>query len=325
MALKGSAPLDGPSPLRSPAIIQAVTAAAAAHRGRPWRCEGFTNLSDRASHPCGIFHGTPFSVFAKLATGVDGVAQVTAEARGLALIRELSGVTTPVPVGPGMAHVDGGALLLSQALPERGAGAGLPSEHRTAEDYAAIGRALAQLHQVRGESYGLTAFDGFYGPLRQSNAPVAPDTWAGFYAERRVLPLLRHAVDSGHLPAEMAVGVERIVSRFPELCGPEPVPALLHGDAQQNNFVSIPGDAVLIDVAPYFGHPEFDLALVDYFSPVPEGLFAAYREITPIAPGFPARRELWRLAGYLAVVAVDGGAPFGRATLPRLAAALDKN
>jgi fructosamine-3-kinase len=137
--------------------------------------------------------------------------------------------------------------------------------------------------------------------------------------------MLRHAVDSGHLPTELAAGVEQVVARLPELCGPEPVPTLLHGDAQQNNFVSIPGDAVLIDVAPYFGHPEFDLSLVDYFSPVPEGLFAAYHEITPIDPGFPARRELWRLAGHLAVVAVDGGNPFGRAALPRLAATVGKN
>jgi fructosamine-3-kinase len=302
-----------------------VAAAASAHLGRPWRCGGFTDLSDRASHPCGIFHGSPFSVFAKLVTGPDGVAQVTAETRGLALIRELSCVAAPVPVGPGMAEVDGGALLLSRALPERGAGAGLPSEHRTPEDYAAIGRALALLHRVRGDSFGLTAFDGFYGPLRQSNAPVASGTWAGFYAERRLLPMLRHAVDSGHLPGELAAGVEQVVSRLPQLCGPEPVPALLHGDAQQNNFVSVPGDAVLIDVAPYFGHPEFDLALVDFFRPVPEGLFAAYREITPIDPGFPARRELWRLAGYLAVVAAVGGTPFGAATLPRLQAAIGKN
>jgi fructosamine-3-kinase len=116
--------------------------------------------------------------------------------------------------------------------------------------------------------------------------------------------------------------VERIAARLPRLCGPEPVPVLLHGDAQQNNFVSVPGGAVLIDVCPYFGHPEIDLALVDYFQPVPDALFHAYSEITPIDAGFAGRRELWRLFGYLAVVAVDGGNPFGRSILPRLAAAV---
>jgi len=46
------------------------------------------------------------------------------------------------------------------------------------------------------------------------------------------------------------------------LCGPEPAPSLLHGDAQQNNFVSTDAGAVIVDSAPYFGHPEVDLALV---------------------------------------------------------------
>ena len=70
---------------------------------------------------------------------------------------------------------------------------------------------------------------------------------------------------------------------------------------------------------PYFGHPEADLALVDYFQPVPADVFAAYREIAPIDPGFADRRELWRLAAYLAVIAVDGHPPFGRRYLNRVA------
>jgi hypothetical protein len=61
-------------PLRRAAVARAVEAAASAHLGRPWRRAGFTDLSDRASHPCGVFHGRPFSVFAKLAVGADGVA-----------------------------------------------------------------------------------------------------------------------------------------------------------------------------------------------------------------------------------------------------------
>ena len=62
----------------------------------------------------------------------------------------------------------------------------------------------------------------------------------------------------------------------------------------------------MIDACPYFGHPEVDLAQVDFFQPVPADLFAAYRDIAPIAPGFADRRELWRLATYLAVVTVGG-------------------
>jgi fructosamine-3-kinase len=40
-----------------------------------------------------------------------------------------------------------------------------------------------------------------------------------------------------------------------------------------------------------------DVAQVDFFPPVSAGLLDAYRDATPIAPGFASRRELWRLAG----------------------------
>src|SRR6266568_7885734 len=79
---------------------------------------------------------------------------------------------------------------------------------------------------------------GFFGPLPQDNRPVPANTWAEFCRQRRIGPMLRAAVDSGHLPAALAAGVEQIAARLPDLAGPDPRPSLLHGDAQQNNFVS---------------------------------------------------------------------------------------
>ena len=75
------------------------------------------------------------------------------------------------------------------------------------------------------------------------------------------------------------------------------VPTLLHGDAQQNNFVSTEEGAVVIDPAIYFGNPEMDLAFIDYFQPVPDDVFDGYRDELPIDPGFWARRDLWRVWG----------------------------
>ena len=78
------------------------------------------------------------------------------------------------------------------------------------------------------------------------------------------------------------------------------------------------------DLAPYFGHPELDLALLGYFDPVPQHVFDGYAELRPIDDGFPERRELWRLFAYLAVVSVKGegeaggDTPFGRRFLARL-------
>jgi fructosamine-3-kinase len=116
----------------------------------------------------------------------------------------------------------------------------------------------------------------------------------------------------------VASEVERLVARMPALCGLEPCPSLLHGDAQLNNFLSGASGAVVIDVAPYFGHPELDLALIDQFETVPTSLVEAYQEVLTIDPEFAERRELWRIFSYLAIVAVEGESPFGQRFLRHL-------
>jgi fructosamine-3-kinase len=219
-------------------------------------------------------------------------------------------------VGPGLFVVDQGTfLLLYEGL------TGRHGEARTPEDWRAMGRGLAALHRTRGDHFGLDEFDGFFGPLPQDNRPTTSALWIDFYCERRLVPRLRDAVDSGHLPMTLAAGVEHIARRLAELAGPEPQPALLHGDPQQNNMVSTDGGAVLIDAAPYYGHPEADLALVDHFEPVPDALFDGYREVMPIDAGFATRRRLWRLQADLAAVAVGGA--FGRLCLGRISGAID--
>jgi len=308
------------NPLLDPVIVQAVERAAAGHLGRAWARTGFTDLRHRGSHPCGIFTGTPLSVFAKLDGSPSAREQFTAELRGLSLIRSRTTVATPVPVAGGIIPTPAGTLLLYEALRERGDAAGQAADSRTPGDYAAIGQALAGLHRVRGEAFGLAEFDGFFGPLPQDNRPAGSGRWADFYAERRVLPMLRLAVDSGYLPAELARGTERVVARLPAVCGPEPAPALLHGDAQQNNFISTADGAAVIDVAPYFGHPEVDLALVECYDPAGPELLRAYAERAPLDPGFPGRRELWRVPVYLAAITV--GSTLEPSFKSRLAAAI---
>jgi fructosamine-3-kinase len=138
--------------------------------------------------------------------------------------------------------------------------------------------------------------------------------WPEFYAERRLRPMLKGAVDSGHMPSDLTRQIEKVISHLPGLCGPGVVPTLLHGDAQQNNFISTEKGAMVIDPAVYFGHPEMDLAYIDYFQPVPEDVFDGYREELSIDPGFPERRSLWRIWGYLAAVTVEGNGYLGRLT-----------
>jgi fructosamine-3-kinase len=112
------------------------------------------------------------------------------------------------------------------------------------------------------------------------------------------------AINSGHMPTDVIKSMEKLMLRLPELCGPAVTPTLLHGDAQQNNFISTKTGPVVIDPAVYYGHPEMDLAYIDYFHPVPEDVLNAYNDELTIDPGFRERRELWRIYSYLAIVEV---------------------
>lgn len=307
--------IDGSHVLMTPPVLTAIERAASAHRGRPWTCTGFSDLAARSSHPAGVLRGDPISVFAKVLTGADGPIQARTELSGLALIRELSAATTAAVIGGGRVEVGGLTVLVFEALSER------PPEDRTSADWEAIGRTLAAIHDVHGASFGLHE-SGYFGPLHQDNRPVNTNTWAQFYRDRRVLAWLASAVDAGSVSSAQATQIERMTGRLDDLVGTEPIPTLLHGDAQHHNFVSTPAGAVVIDASPYYGHPEIDLALVDYFTPVPPQLFAAYAEIHPINPGFAARRELWRLFAYLGILTVDRRSPWSQQFYDRLAAAV---
>jgi protein-ribulosamine 3-kinase len=166
-----------------------------------------------------------------------------------------------------------------------------------------IGQALAQLHLVKGKQFGLETHC-YWGSFYQDNRPLAD--WPAFFWMRRIEPWLRAATDSGKLPGEFVTQIDRLGNKLSELCGPTVEPTLLHGDAHQNNFLTTAQGPVLIDPAVYYGHPEMDLAYVDFFAPVPAELLAGYRELAPIDPGFAERCDLWLLHAWLAMVAVDG-------------------
>lgn len=263
-----------------------------AHLGRVWRVETVQSKIDEASHPAAVLSDGRFAVFVKLGEGELAVDRFTQELAGLRLLTERSGVLTPPAIG--ILQVEGGVLVIMAAVQV------VP---RAASHWRQMGRTLAQIHRVKGDYFGL-ATHCYWGDLYQDNRPL-PD-WPEFYAARRLEPRLQAAVDSGHLPPSFVPRVETLCKRLPQLCGPPVQPALLHGDAHQNNFISTAQGPVLIDPAVYYGHPEMDLAYVDFFAPVPAELLDGYREIAPVDAGFEQRRDLWRIYAWLAMVQVDG-------------------
>ncbi len=286
--------------LADDALRLPVERAVSAYTGHGWEATSIRDTSDYACHPCAILSDGQYSVFAKFSSTPNGWEQFAVELAGLRLLAEQSGVLTPLPVG--IVAVTGGSILVLQAVRE---------VERGPRQWRQIGQALACIHRNHGERFGLRTH-GYFGPLYQDNTPM--DDWPAFYAQRRLWPGLRMAIDSRNIPPAVVTQVERLIDRLPELCGPAVAPTLIHGDAQQNNFVSTDGGAVVIDPAAYYGHPEMDLAYVDYFQPVPAEVFDAYRGEMPIDPGFRERRDLWRVWGYLAAVTVEGASYLGKLT-----------
>jgi protein-ribulosamine 3-kinase len=270
------------------------------HTGRAWKVKESKDMAELACHPAAILSDGSYSVFAKYSEAANGLEQFEIELAGLRLLSECSGVLTPTPIGI-LSLRGGGSILVLETV---------QAVDRSPRHWRQIGQALARIHQNKWDRFGLET-NGFIGPLPLDNTPTSD--LGTFYTERRLWPGLRLAIDSGNMPPNVIRQVEKLIARFPRLCGPEPVPTLLHGDAQQNNFISTEMGAVVIDPAVCYGNPEMDLAFIGiWFQAVPEDVFDGYQEEQPIDPGFRERIDLWRVWGYLGGVTVEGPRHLGK-------------
>ncbi|MGW3093386.1 fructosamine kinase family protein [Streptomyces sp. NPDC001102] len=214
----------------------------------------------------------------------DAPGAVRAEAAGLLWLAEADAVRVPE------VHGYDENWLVTDLVPR-----GRP----TAAAARALGRELAALHAAGAPAFGAPPPDGpvdaFIGlaPLRNARGT----DWPRWYAEHRVLPYLRSAVDAGTIsPAESAV-VERVCERLPELAGLAEPPARLHGDLWNGNVLwGADGHAWLIDPAAHGGHRETDLAMLHLFGcPHLEDVLDGYRRAAPLADGWRDRVGLHQL------------------------------
>ena len=212
------------------------------------------------------------------------------EAHGLRWLAEGGGVLVPEVLA-----VDPECLILSWVEPGK----------CTNDAATGFGRALAATHRAGAPSYGLDR-DGYIGRLPLPNKPA--DTWAEFYATRRVLPYLKLARDRGAIDDGDARAVEAVVARLPGLVPEEP-PARLHGDLWNGNVLwGVDGRAHVIDPAAHGGHRETDLAMLSLFGlPNLPRVLDAYAEAAPLADGWQERVGLHQLFPLLVHACLFGG------------------
>lgn len=180
----------------------------------------------------------------------------------------------------------------------------IPDGQATAEAAEQLGRDLAAMHQEGAEAFGSPPPGGpreaWIGLAPMRNIPsdissdIPGDAWPEWFAEHRIRPYLRMAVDRGAITD--AKPIEQVCATIQELAGPAENPARLHGDLWSGNVLWSPDGAYVIDPAAHGGHRESDLAMLQWFScPHVDRVLAAYDEATPLADGWQGRTALHQL------------------------------
>ena len=269
-----------------------------------------TGLAVREARVVGSQHGYQHlmvtlsggrAAFAKaVASGQDASPQTSAafaaEANGLRWLAEAAAVPVPavLAVGPS-------ALVISR----------IPPEGSTPEAAFGFGADLARLHAAGADSFG-APWPGFIASLPLDNAPLPPGGgWPEWYADRRLLPFLRRAVDAGALRPDDARLVEAVIERIGSLAGPPEPPSRIHGDCWTGNVLWSGGRGWLIDPAAHGGHRETDLAMLALFgAPDLDRILAGYNDTVPLAAGWRSRIPLHQLHPLL-VHACLFGASYG--------------
>ncbi|KAF0848431.1 fructosamine kinase family protein [Nocardia caishijiensis] len=208
------------------------------------------------------------------------------EARGLRWLREADGV--PIPE----VYAVSDDLLLMEWV-----------DHAEPSPAAAerFGAGLARLHDAGAPEFG-TPGPGFLGNLPMDNTPG--QDWASWFHERRIIPLLKLAVDAGGLDPADATAVASIRVEAPA----EP-PSRIHGDLWPGNILWSQSETPwLIDPAAHGGHRETDLATLHLFGGAPHlaRIVGAYNEVHPLEPGWRERVPLHQLPLLLAHAALFG-------------------
>jgi len=233
------------------------------------------------------------NVFVK-ATGGQDPSFLSSEAAGLRWLREAEGVAVPEVLG-----ISDTLLVTSWITPGRPTAA-------SAEEF---GRALATTHARGAQCFG-APWPGFVGALPLDNREE--EDWPRFFAQRRILPYLRAAVDRGAIDPDGARAIESVCARLEDLAGAPELPARIHGDLWAGNIHwDTRGRAWLIDPAAHGGHRETDLAMMALFEPPElEAIIAAYDEVHPLADDWRDRISLHQLHPLL-VHAVLFGSSYG--------------
>jgi fructosamine-3-kinase len=158
--------------------------------------------------------------------------------------------------------------------------------------WTSLAEGLVRLHRTTGP-WGWPR-NNFIGRNAQYNRG-GQSSWADFFWEQRIRPQVDGLRAQGiWTSAEdrwltvLELHVKRILA---DVCEPA---SLLHGDLWSGNVLcGTQQTPILIDPAVYFGHRETDLAMTELFGGFARSFYQRYKELWPLAPGYPERRIIY--------------------------------
>ncbi|MEO6722445.1 MAG: fructosamine kinase family protein [Ferruginibacter sp.] len=203
------------------------------------------------------------------------------EASGLNALRSKIDITIPAVIRYG--KTDRQQYLLLEWL-EKGSPAN--------DCWEKFGSGLATLHQ-QGQPYFGWPEDNYIGSLHQLN--TVHQSWHSFYAECRVMPLVKQLFNKNHFSKQDTIAAENLCKKLDQLFPVEP-PSLLHGDLWSGNFmITSNGHAAIYDPAVYFGNREMDIGMTRLFGGFNQRFYIAYQQQYPLESGWQQRLALTQL------------------------------
>ncbi|MBR1778713.1 MAG: fructosamine kinase family protein [Alphaproteobacteria bacterium] len=177
---------------------------------------------------------------------------------------------------------------------------------------------LARLHSISADFYGFE-YDTLRGGVRQPNPKM--EKWVPFFAQYRLLYMAKLALDSGNLPAEIMMRIEKFSEKIEAYLDEPEKPGLLHGDIGSSTVLCHHGKIkAFVDPGIYFGDSEFEFVFAGERSSLSKVFFDRYNALRPFRSGFfEYRQSIYNLYPMLLNVKL-----FGADCLPRIEAVLTR-
>lgn len=215
------------------------------------------------------------------------------EARGLELLRKHCSIIIPQAVKSGI--TDDKQWLILEWLEK-----GEPQKKM----WQKFGEALAIMHKEPKKYFGLNE-DNFIGSLKQLNKEHTD--WVSFYAECRIMPLVKTLFDQGDLSSKDIQLSNSFCKKLESIFPKEPA-SLVHGDLWAGNYlVHSSGYAAIYDPAVYFGHREMDIGMTKLFGGFDQQFYNSYNDTYPLEKDWQKRLPITQLYPLLVHAVLFGG------------------